>query len=118
LGKDVGFECRPFGDVDGGPTLDQRRARIAHSRYDRQRPTTTTSLLSPEPQIKRTDVREIAAGVSEVIFRHCAKFVLGLNYRLIAKVEYAKQTIYIKDVLSHKEYDKEKWKGGCGKKGH
>lgn len=53
-----------------------------------------------------------------MIFRYCAKFVLGLNYRLIAKVEYAKQTIYIKDVLSHKEYDKEKWKGGCGKKGH
>lgn len=45
----------------------------------------------------------------------CTVFnIKGNDYRLIVKIEYAKQTIYIKHVLSHKEYDKEKWKDGCG----
>jgi mRNA interferase HigB len=45
----------------------------------------------------------------------CTVFnIKGNDYRLIVKIEYAKQTIFIKHVLSHKEYDKEKWKGGCG----
>ncbi|MCA1579741.1 MAG: type II toxin-antitoxin system HigB family toxin [Acidobacteria bacterium] len=49
---------------------------------------------------------------------NCTVFdIKGNYYRLIVKIEYAKQTIYIKHVLSHKEYDKEKWKEGCGKKG-
>jgi mRNA interferase HigB len=44
----------------------------------------------------------------------CTVFnIKGNDYRLIVKIEYAKQTIYIKQVLSHKEYDKEKWKYGC-----
>jgi mRNA interferase HigB len=47
----------------------------------------------------------------------CTVFdIKGNDYRLIVKIEYAKQTIYIKHVLSHKEYGKEKWKDGCGKK--
>jgi len=47
----------------------------------------------------------------------CTVFnIKGNDYRLIVKIEYAKQTIYIKHVLSHKEYDKEKWKDGCGQK--
>jgi mRNA interferase HigB len=45
----------------------------------------------------------------------CTVFnIKGNDYRLIVKIEYANQTIYIKHVLSHKQYDKEKWKVGCG----
>lgn len=36
--------------------------------------------------------------------------IKGNNYRLIADVVYSSQTIYIKYVLTHAEYDKEKWK--------
>src|ERR1043165_8203962 len=45
----------------------------------------------------------------------CTVFnIKGNHYRLIAKVDYRAQTIYIKKVLTHAEYDKEKWKKDCG----
>ena len=34
----------------------------------------------------------------------------GNTYRLIAKIEYRLQIIFIKCVLTHAEYDKDKWK--------
>ena len=36
--------------------------------------------------------------------------IRGNNYRLIADVIYARQTIYIKYILTHAEYDKGGWK--------
>lgn len=54
-------------------------------------------------------------------FRHadpvgtCTIFnIKGNNYRLIAKIDYAYQKVFIKYVLTHAEYDKEKWKDVCG----
>lgn len=44
----------------------------------------------------------------------CTVFNIGGNkYRLIAKIRYNKQRVYIINVLTHKEYDKEKWKDDC-----
>ena len=44
----------------------------------------------------------------------CTVFNIGGNkYRLIAKIRYNKQRVYITHVLTHKEYDKEKWKDDC-----
>ena len=44
----------------------------------------------------------------------CTVFNIGGNkYRLIVKIEYKLQTIYIKHVLTHVEYDKEEWKRDC-----
>ena len=34
----------------------------------------------------------------------------GNDFRLIARVEYQRQEIYIRHVLTHAEYDKEDWK--------
>jgi mRNA interferase HigB len=34
----------------------------------------------------------------------------GNAFRLIARVEYERQEIYIRNVLTHAEYDKEDWK--------
>ena len=34
----------------------------------------------------------------------------GNNFRLITRVEYQRQEIYIRYVLTHAEYDKEDWK--------
>jgi mRNA interferase HigB len=34
----------------------------------------------------------------------------GNKYRLVVKVSYPKGKIYIRHVMSHREYDKEKWK--------
>ena len=37
----------------------------------------------------------------------------GNNYRLIVKINYIKQKIFIKHILTHKEYDKGHWKNDC-----
>jgi mRNA interferase HigB len=36
--------------------------------------------------------------------------IKGNDYRLITSIDYQRQIIYIKYVLTHAEYDKEKWK--------
>jgi mRNA interferase HigB len=36
--------------------------------------------------------------------------IKGNNYRLIVSIDYRQQIIYIKYILTHAEYDKEKWK--------
>jgi mRNA interferase HigB len=36
--------------------------------------------------------------------------IKGNRYRLIAKIEYRLQIIFIKCILTHAEYDKDKWK--------
>jgi len=35
--------------------------------------------------------------------------VMGGNYRLITRVSYAAQRIYVKAVLNHREYDRKEW---------
>jgi mRNA interferase HigB len=36
--------------------------------------------------------------------------IRGNHYRLIVKIEYKKHLVFIKHVLTHKEYDKGSWK--------
>jgi HigB_toxin, RelE-like toxic component of a toxin-antitoxin system len=44
----------------------------------------------------------------------CTVFnIEGNKYRLITKIRYNKQRVYIIHVLTHKEYDREKWKDDC-----
>ena len=44
----------------------------------------------------------------------CTVFNIGGNkFRLIVKLRYARQRIYIRNVLTHREYDKEDWKDDC-----
>lgn len=33
------------------------------------------------------------------------------KYRLVARIVYRSQTVFVVDVLTHEEYDKDKWKG-------
>ncbi len=54
-------------------------------------------------------------------FRHadlvgtCTVFnIKGNDYRLVAKIDYGYQKVFIKYVLTHSEYDKGKWKDVCG----
>jgi len=59
-------------------------------------------------EVRRTYPHADAVGTCTVFNIKCN------NYRLIAKIDYRAQTIYIKKVLTHAEYDKEKWKKDCG----
>ena len=34
----------------------------------------------------------------------------GNNYRLIVRIEYGQQKVYIRSILTHAEYDKGRWK--------
>jgi mRNA interferase HigB len=44
----------------------------------------------------------------------CIVFNIGGNkYRLIAKIKFQKQTVYIRFVLTHREYNKEGWRNDC-----
>jgi mRNA interferase HigB len=46
---------------------------------------------------------------------NCVVFNIGGNkYRLITRILYPSQTVYVLKVMSHKEYDQDKWKEDCG----
>lgn len=48
------------------------------------------------------------------LYGRCTIFNIGGNkYRLIAKIDYRAQVIRIREILTHAEYDKNKWKKDC-----
>ncbi|VEP17948.1 conserved hypothetical protein [Hyella patelloides LEGE 07179] len=47
---------------------------------------------------------------AEVVGNFTVFNIKGNKYRLIVSIDYKKQLIYIKYILTHAEYDKEKWK--------
>lgn len=55
------------------------------------------------------EVREVHPSADKV--GRLTVFNIGGNkYRLIVRMEYERQEIYIRHILTHKEYDKESWK--------
>jgi mRNA interferase HigB len=45
----------------------------------------------------------------------CIVFNIGGNkYRLISRIRYATQKVFVLLVLTHREYGEDKWKGECG----
>src|ERR1700755_2100006 len=48
------------------------------------------------------------------VYRNCVIFDIGGNkFRLVAKIRYRIGRIYIRQIMTHVEYDKGKWKGDC-----
>ena len=44
----------------------------------------------------------------------CTVFnIAGVKYRLITKIKYARQVIYVRCVLTHPDYSRGKWKDDC-----
>jgi len=48
------------------------------------------------------------------IYKNCVIFDIGGNkYRIIAKVAYQIKIVFIRFILTHKEYDEKKWQSDC-----
>ncbi|MDB5340878.1 MAG: type toxin-antitoxin system HigB family toxin [Planctomycetaceae bacterium] len=46
---------------------------------------------------------------------NCVVFNIGGNkYRLITRILYASQKVFVLKVMNHAEYDNDKWKSDCG----
>jgi mRNA interferase HigB len=56
-----------------------------------------------------TDVRQTYSHV-DAVGEYTVFNIKGNAYRLIVKIEYQAGRIYIRDVLTHAEYDKDRWK--------
>ncbi len=49
------------------------------------------------------------------IVGNCVVFNIGGNkYRLIARILYPSQKVFVLKIMTHTEYDKNKWKEDCG----
>ncbi len=49
------------------------------------------------------------------IVGNCIVFNIGGNkYRLVTRVLYSSQKVFVLKVMTHAEYDKDKWKDECG----
>jgi len=81
-----------------------------------------TQAAQPLEEWYRTAKRAKWRNLSEVraSFPHadlvgtCTVFnIKGNSYRLIARIGYRKQRVYIRRVLTHAEYDKGGWKSEC-----
>ncbi|MGH9760111.1 MAG: type II toxin-antitoxin system HigB family toxin [Blastocatellia bacterium] len=60
------------------------------------------------------DVRRSFANADQV--GKCVVFnIHGNDYRLITKIKFERQIVYIRFVLTHSEYDQGRWKNDCGK---
>jgi mRNA interferase HigB len=47
-------------------------------------------------------------------YKNCVIFDVGGNkYRIIAKAAYQKHLVFIHSVLTHSEYDENRWRAGC-----
>lgn len=59
------------------------------------------------------DVRASFASAS--IVGNCVVFSIGGNkYRLVTRILYPSQKVFVLKVMTHKEYDEDKWKKECG----
>ncbi len=59
---------------------------------------------------------EVKASFSHAdLVGNCSVFNIGGNkYRLITRILYSSQKVFILRVMTHKQYDKENWKTECG----
>lgn len=57
------------------------------------------------------DVRKLYSH-ADAVGRFTVFNVRGNHYRLISEINYESQTVYIRFILTHKEYDQEGWKDG------
>ena len=100
-----------------------RRIRIlkfsAVREFFEQHPDSETGLRTWYKAVKEADWRNFA-DLSQTfakadIYKNCTIFdIAGNKYRLIAWVNYKAHQVFIRHILTHKDYGKDKWKTECG----
>jgi mRNA interferase HigB len=80
-----------------------------------QHPTAEPSLRAWHERVRRVAWKNFAEVRSEfpsadLVKRLTVFNISGNHYRLIVRIEYELQCVYIRAVLTHDEYDEEKWK--------
>ncbi|HET6246186.1 MAG TPA: type II toxin-antitoxin system HigB family toxin [Tepidisphaeraceae bacterium] len=73
--------------------------------YQRTRKATWSNFTDVKATFGQTDSAKVDSGRQVCIFD-----IGGNKFRLVAAVHYNTQTVFILRVLTHKEYDWEKWK--------
>lgn len=58
-----------------------------------------------------TDVRK-AFNSADVVGKWTVFNISGNHFRLITEINYARRKVFIRDVLTHAEYDRDDWKRG------
>jgi mRNA interferase HigB len=82
-------------------------------------PESKTALKTWYAAVRKSDWRNFADlrrtfGDADV-YKKCTIFdIAGNKYRLIAWVNYKTHAVYIRHVLTHTDYGKDKWKTDCG----
>lgn len=55
------------------------------------------------------DVRQVFPS-ADIVGNFTIFNIKGNNYRLIVSIDYERQLLYVKYILTHADYDKDKWK--------
>ena len=58
------------------------------------------------------ELKEKAFGTADQVGKRVAFDIGGNKYRLIAVIHFNRHKVFIRNVLTHKEYDKGEWKSG------
>ena len=57
-----------------------------------------------------SDVQQVFANKVDIVKNFTVFDIGGNKYRLITYIDYQKNKVFIRNVLTHAEYDKEQWK--------
>lgn len=81
-------------------------------------PDSETSLMHWFRTAKKADWKNLADIRSDFphadLVGECVIFnISGNRYRLVVKVRYRSHGVFVRFVMTHSEYDKEKWKADC-----
>ena len=113
--------CYHFGNMDGDVLRRLAMLIITEQRlmeYAKQHPEAASSLLRWGALVRSAKWRNLAG--TRRTFAHadpaglCTVFnIKGNDFRLITRIDYGLQTVTLKHVLSHAEYDRGAWKKDC-----
>jgi mRNA interferase HigB len=84
-------------------------ARFAYSNATRLDTWYRTAKTADWQNLNLVELRE-SYPTADLVGIYTVFHIKGNHYRLIAEINYRSGTIFVRDILTHAEYDKERWK--------